>query len=374
MPQERDDSYGLPPGSATREIPAPSLPYGPAEPRTWHPSIGLIGCGGITIQHLRAYRAAGYRVAMLCDRHEERAREAQKTFYPEAQVCTDFRDVLRREDIQVVDLAAHPEQRAAMYAPAIEAGKHILSQKPFVTDIDFGLRIVEQAEKKGVCLAVNQNGRWAPHWSWMRQAIAAGLLGQVSSVRTAVNWNHNWVAGSRFDSVQSLILYDFGIHWFDITTCFLSPRRPLRVFASTAHSPAQKARPPLLGQALVEYEDAQAQLFFDANTLFGEQDVTLVSGTRGSAASAGPDLNAQSVTLATAEGRAKPALVGKWFPDGFHGTMGELLSAVEEKRQPLNNARDNLVSLELCFAAIQSAATHQPVVPGTVRKLRDSTP
>ncbi len=373
MPQDRDDSYGLPPGSSTREIAAPVLPYEPADPLSWRPKIGLIGCGGITIQHLRAYRAAGYRVAMLCDRREERAREVQKSFYPDAEVCTDFHEVLRREDIEVVDLAAHPEQRAAMYAPAIQAGKHILSQKPFVTDIDFGMRVVEQAEKKGVRLAVNQNGRWAPHWSWMRQAISAGLLGGVQSVRMAVNWNHNWVAGSVFDSLEALILYDFGIHWFDITTCFLAPRRPRRVFAATAHAPSQKAHPPLLAQALVEYEDGQAELFFDANTMFGEQDATFVTGSRGTVASTGADLNAQSVTLATGEGRARPALKGQWFPDGFHGTMGELLRAVEEKREPGNNARDNLASLELCFAAVESAARHEPVVPGTVRKLRGVT-
>ena len=374
MPQERDDSYGLPPGSSTRELPAPSLPYQPADPRSWKPRIGLIGCGGITIQHLRAYRAAGYRVAMLCDRNEDRAREAQKTFYPEAEVCTDFRDVLRRDDIEVVDLAAHPEQRAGMYEPAIQAGKHILSQKPFVTDLDFGLRIVDMADRKGVCLAVNQNGRWAPHWSWIRHAVSAGLLGRVTSVRTAVNWDHNWVAGSIFDSIPSLVLYDFGIHWFDITCTLLAGRKARRVFASTAHAPSQKARPPLLAQALVEYDDAQAALFFDANTRFGEQDTTFVSGTLGTARSGGPSLNAQEVTLATSEGHARPRLEGQWFPDGFHGTMGELLRAVEEKRQPSHHARGNLASLELCFAAISSAARGEPVVPGTVRRLGGLTP
>ena len=127
----------------------------------------------------------------------------------------------------------------------------------------------------------------------------------------------------------------------------------------------------MLSQALVEYENGQAELFFDANTLFGEQDCTFVAGTRGTANSSGPDLNAQSVSLATAEGRARPVLKGQWFPDGFHGTMGELLCAVEEKREPLNGARNNLKSLELCFAAIASAALHEPVVPGSVRKLED---
>jgi predicted dehydrogenase len=256
-----------------------------------------------------------------------------------------------------------------MYGPAIDAGKHILSQKPFVTDIDFGSRIVERAEKRGVRLAVNQNGRWAPHWSWIRQAIAAGLLGEVTSVRTAVNWDHNWVAGTAAGDDPWLTLFDFGIHWFDIVSCFMGSRVPVRVYASTARAPTQRARPPLLSQALVEYESGQAELFFDANTLFGEQDCTFVAGTRGTVSSSGPDLNAQSVSLATAEGRARPALKGTWFPGGFHGTMGELLCAVEEKREPLHSARNNLKSLELCFAAIASASAHAPVVPGTVRTL-----
>ena len=371
MPKELDDSYGLAPESSRKELPAPQLPYAPADPLAYHPRIGLIGCGGISIQHLRAYRAAGYDVAILCDRTEAKARDMRQKFYPEADVCDDFRDVLKRDDIEVVDLATHPDVRAAMYAPAIQAGKHILSQKPFVTDLDFGLRVVEAAETRGVRLAVNQNGRWAPHWSWIRAAITAGLLGGVESVRTAVNWDHNWVAGSIFETMHSLILYDFGIHWFDIVSCFMAGHRPLRVHASSARASSQRARPPLLSQAIVEYEDAQAGLFFDANTLFGEQDCTFISGSRGTVESTGPSLNSQEVTFSTAEGRARPSLGGAWFPDGFHGTMGELLRAVEEKREPSNSARDNIRGLELCFAAIASAASHEAVVPGSVRKLQD---
>ena len=135
MPQERDDAYGLPPGSSRNELPAPSLPYTPADPRTFRPKIGLIGCGGISIQHLHAYRDAGYDVAVLCDHTESKAEEVRRKFYPRAAVCTDYREVLKRDDIEVVDLAAHPADRASMYGPAIEAGKHILSQKPFVTDL-----------------------------------------------------------------------------------------------------------------------------------------------------------------------------------------------------------------------------------------------
>lgn len=369
MPLEADDSYGLPAGSSRTEVPAPQLAYEPRDPVSFRPRIGLIGCGGISVQHLRAYAAAGYDVAALCDRTEEKARRMRDKFYPSADVYDDWRKVIARGDIEVVDLAAHPEQRVDMIGAALDSGRHVLSQKPFVTDLDVGLRLVEKAEKKGVRLAVNQNGRWAPHWSWIRQAIAGNLLGEVTSVRVAVNWDHNWIAGSVFEDIRFLILYDFGIHWFDIAGRFLRGRKPLRVSASAGLAPGQKVRPPLLSQAIVEYDSGQASLFFDANTRFGEQDTTCVTGTLGTARSTGPDLNTQEVTLATAQGIARPALRGTWFPDGFHGTMGELLCAVEEKREPENGARENLESLALCFAALESAAKHAPVAPWAVRKM-----
>lgn len=369
-----DQTYGLGPSSSRRSVPAPDIPWAAADPKGYRPKIALVGCGGISEQHLRAYAAAGYSVAVLCDLSEEKARARRDAFFPGAEVCTDWRTLLRRDDIEVLDLAAHPEQRAEMLGPAIEAGKHILSQKPFVTDLDFGLRLVEKAESRGVRLAVNQNGRWAPHWSWIRQAAAAGLLGSVTSARLGVNWDHTWIRGSLFESLRHLILYDFGIHWFDILSCFLRGRKALRVHASVAAAPGQTVRPPLLAQAIVEYEGAQGSLFFDAFTRWGEQDTTIVAGTAGCAMSTGPDLNAQTVTFSSAAGVARPELSGRWFPDGFHGTMGELLRSIEERREPENSARDTLDGLALCFAAIASADSGEAYRPGSLRRLPGATP
>jgi predicted dehydrogenase len=244
-----------------------------------------------------------------------------------------------------------------------------LSQKPFVLDLDFGGRLVELADRQGLKLAVNQNGRWAPHFSYIRQAIQAGLLGQVTAAHFSVHWNHNYLKGSQFEKVKHLVLYDFGIHWFDIVTCFLGSSPARRVYASTARSPVQQMQPPLLAQALIEYDDAQASLVFDADTRFGPQDRTYVTGSRGTIISTGPDLKYQTVTLYTSEGWARPKLEGCWFPDGFHGTMGELLSAIEEDREPQNSGRNNLEGLALCFAAAASAERHQPVSPGSVRTI-----
>ncbi|MFH1920154.1 MAG: Gfo/Idh/MocA family oxidoreductase [Planctomycetota bacterium] len=361
-------NYSLQAPAADR-MPAPKLPYKPRDPKRYRPNIALIACGGITKHHLTAYRKAGYPVVALCDVAVKRARERRAEFFPEAKVYRDWRDVLRRDDIEVVDLAAHPLARAEMIRASLDAGKHVLSQKPFVMDLDFGRRMADLADKKGVKLAVNQNGRWAPHFSYMRHAIRAGLIGDVSAAHLSVHWDHSFLKGTPFEKIKHLILYDFAIHWFDMLTCFLGNRRPERVYASVARTDTQPIAPPLLAQALVEYEGAQASLVFDAHTQFGPQDRTYVTGTKGTLSSIGPDLKSQKVTLTTAEGRASPRLHGRWFSDGFHGTMGELLSAIEENREPENGARENLKSLALSFAAVASAERRRPVVPGTVRKM-----
>ena len=68
-------------------------------------------------------------------------------------------------------------------------------------------------------------------------------------------------------------------------------------------------------------------------------------------------------------GRARPELKGTWFKEGFRGTMGALLKAVEEGSEPLNSAASSLEALALDFAAIASARSGVPVKPGSVRSL-----
>ena len=363
MPKTKDQS--------TKQIPAPNLPYEPRDPKKYRPAIGLIACGGITHSHLTAYRAAGYNVVALCDLIKERAEKRRKEFFPKAFVTTDYREVLKRDDIEVVDIATHPPDRVRPIRDALLAGKHVLSQKPFVLDLEIGKRLVDLAHKQKVKLAVNQNGRWSPNWAYLRAAIGKGLIGSVIGAHLSVHWDHNWVKGTRFDQVRHVILYDFAIHWFDILTCFMGGRMARRVYASFEHSPAQKAKEALLGQALIEYDGAQATLAFDADTMFGHEDRTYIAGTKGTLRSSNymRPKGQQQVIMHTARGYAIPKLKGSWFPDGFHGTMGELLCAIEEKREPSNSAETNLKSLALCFAAVAAAETGRSQTPGKVKKL-----
>lgn len=361
------DTYALK-AAELPEISAPDVPYRPPMPKGAVPGIGVIGAGGITGNHLDAYRAAGWPVPVICNRSIAKAVKRAAEFYPEARVTDDWQSVIDDPAVGILDITPHPADRMPMVEAALKAGKHVLSQKPFVLDLDEGERLAQLADDNGVRLAVNQNGRWAPHKAWMREAVAAGHLGQVVSAHVAIHWDHGWIAGTPFEAIDDLILYDFGIHWFDFIASIIGDRAQ-SVYASAAKAYGQAAKVPLMGQAIITMEGGQASAVFDGAVPHGPRDTTFIGGTLGSVMSDGPDLTRQTVTLTRAGGYARPKLEGQWFNDGFRGTMGELLLAIEEGREPSNGARGNLRSLAIGFAAVESRRTGREIEVGSVRRI-----
>ena len=226
------DRYALVTQKAT-EVAAPRLPYRPRDPTAYRPGIGLIGAGGITSFHLDAYKKAGYRVLAISNPTLSKAAERRDAFFPNAAISTDYEAVLTCPGVEVVDIATHPAPRVALIEAAIDAGKHVLSQKPFVLDLDVGERLCDQAARRGVKLAVNQNGRWAPHLAYMREAVKAGQIGEVIGVHVAIHWDHTWTQGTAFEQMDDLIFYDFAIHWFDFIASLIG-RRATNVYAHVA--------------------------------------------------------------------------------------------------------------------------------------------
>ncbi|WP_298849087.1 Gfo/Idh/MocA family oxidoreductase [uncultured Ruegeria sp.] len=349
-------------------VAAPDIPYRPPAPKNYRPRIGMIGTGGISAAHLDAYRTAGWDVAALWNRTRAKAEAKAAEFYPRAQVLDGWQAMIDTPDIDVIDVTLHPEHRAPVIDAALKAGKHVLSQKPFVEDLLNGERLVDLARENNVKLAVNQNGRWSPHMAWMRGAVRAGLIGEVISAHVTMQWDHGWTAGTLFDDIEDLVFWDFGVHWFDFISSILGDRVE-SVFATTTSRAGQVNKVPLMAQALVRAKGAQASLVFDGGVPLGARDSTVICGTKGMLTSDGPDLGSQQVTLTTEEGVARPELKGLWFNDGFRGAMGELLVAIEEGSEPENSAAGNLASLALTFAAIAARRTGKEVAVGSVQRL-----
>ena len=194
----------------------------------------------------------------------------------------------------------------------------------------------------------------------MREAVSAGLIGEVTALHVAIQWDHTWIAGTPFATMPWVILEDFAVHWFDFLVSIIGDRTE-RIFATASRANGQSTEPPLLAHVQVTYPGGHASLSFDGNAKFGAMDTTVIVGTTGTLRSSGPDLGHQNVSLVTAEGIAEPVLAGEWFVEGFAGTMGALLSAIESGKAPINSARGNLVALGLSQAAIESAVGSGPV-------------
>ena len=142
------ESYALVAPEA-KPVAAPDLPYGPPLPRDRSFGIGLIGAGGISPAHLAAYRKYGLNVVAIADRHLDRAEARRDAFFPNARTTDRVDDVIGAHDVEVIDLTMHPPDREPLIRRALEAGQHVLSQKPFVRDLGTGRALVELAETRG---------------------------------------------------------------------------------------------------------------------------------------------------------------------------------------------------------------------------------
>src|SRR4051812_40774965 len=107
MSSEKDD-YGLSPEKLIKKIAPPKVEYLPRKPKNFNPKIGLIGTGGISDFHLKNYKAFGLDVAAIANRTLLKAEEKREQYYPGATVFDDYRKLLEREDIEVVDITPHP--------------------------------------------------------------------------------------------------------------------------------------------------------------------------------------------------------------------------------------------------------------------------
>jgi len=335
----------------------------PRLPQQRDMGIGIIGAGGIiTYGHMPGYRKAGLNVVGIASRTEESvARQAAQWAIP--WHGTDWRRLLDLPAVQIVDVTyPFDEERLIIVREAAARGKHILMQKPMAHSMETAREMVEIAERYGVLLAVNQNARWAPQYRAARQAIEDGLLGDVyllihemQSTQDAQDWFINRWHGE----AERFQILEYSVHHLDLMR-FWTGLEPARVQASIARKPQQRARGEMIAAIQLAFPNQALGLVMDDNAAYPPAEGFSrfkIEGTRGliEGATVG-DVGFRIRAEALGEGVHTIPLDGQWFPDGFVGTMGELMCAIEEGREPSISGRDNLKTLELIFAAYRSAA------------------
>lgn len=200
--------------------------------------IGIIGCGAQGEIHLKAIRELSpgkATVNALCDLNEERLKKAKES-WPEAYICTDYREIFTSGDLNLVIVATMPNTHVEIAVFALEAGSHVLCEKPFALDLGEVERILEVADRVGKQIQVGLNMRYMPSPIYLRQLVASGEVGRPVSCKVwGIHPNPPWWGPHYRKKVSGGgVLASTLIHSLDLSIWVAGSPRPLTVAATMA--------------------------------------------------------------------------------------------------------------------------------------------
>ena len=148
-------------------------------------NIGIIGCGKIAqVRHLPEYEQnPGARIAGLYDLNQERAQALAAQYG--AKAYESYEALLADPAIDAVSVCSSNVSHAEIAVAALEAGKHVLCEKPMATTLEDCERMVAAAKKSGKYLMIDQNQRLAGAHRKARELIRGGAIGKPLTFRTA---------------------------------------------------------------------------------------------------------------------------------------------------------------------------------------------
>ncbi|WP_165821061.1 Gfo/Idh/MocA family protein [Nocardioides gansuensis] len=344
----------------------PTAPHGDLDPRPRFPDerggVAILGCGSIAQSaHLPAYEQYGVGVVGVWARSPATVARLPSRFPGIGRVYRSPEELLADPQVRIVDIATPTRGRLAWIEAAVDAGKHVLAQKPLTDDpaeVEALVRLGERAEAAGVRVAVNQNGRWAPPWRLTTQLLRAGAVGEVVGVTHLHDKPLPPLAGTSFDDLGHMLVTDYLNHWIDVTRGWLTPARVHTVQAVDTRVPGQPAsarNPWSATVTLIADSGATAVLRITGDVVTARPSCPFwVHGTRGTVRGS-VLLGSDRLSLDDGSGTEEFALPGQWFVDGFAGAMAELMTALDEDREPEHAVSDVLGTVRVMLAARDSA-------------------
>lgn len=334
--------------------------------------FGLIGFGAWGRHHARAIdEAAGATLVAIAARSESARAEAQAA-HPAATVVADYRDLLARADIDVVDVVLPTDWHHRVGVDVIAAGKHLLLEKPMALTLADCDDLAARARAAGRICCVGHEFRLSSLWGRVKAMIDAGAIGEPRYALIEL-WRNPYRPGSggwRYDKarVGSWILEE-PIHFFDLARWYFSATgEPERVYARA--NAADASRPDLQDNfsAIVDFPGGGYAVIAQTLSGFEHHQVAKITGTAG----------ALWATWSGALDRTFHPTFGLKHFDGttvrdvpiekMTGEVYELVDEIERVVQavrgeaPLHaTAGDGRWSVAMCLAAEQSLERGGPV-------------
>ncbi len=324
----------------------------------------LVGCGGMAGVWLDAVKLVGQvELCGFVDLSEKAAKKRASDAGADSAVTgTDLAEVLEKVGPDVVFDCTIPEAHHGVTLAALDHGCHVLGEKPLADSMAAAREMVAAAERAGKIYAVIQNRRYVPEIRRLRSFLETGGLGELTTV------NSDFYLGAHFggfrEKMPHVLLLDMAIHTFDAAR-YISGADPVAVYCREWNPRGSWYDQDASAIALFEMSDGITYTYRGSwcaeglNTSW-ECDWRII-GTKGSAKWDG-GARFEAETVSDSSSLMWDASPVDWPPhdpgsksDGHVGLLREFVDCVRTGRVPETAASENIKSLAMVFAAIESS-------------------
>lgn len=201
---------------STRRLLTLALRHATALPAVPPVRVGLLGYGAIGHEHSRAVQAVtGLELAAVCDTDADRV-AAATAYAPSARGHTSPDALVADPDVDLVVVSTPPVSHAPWALRLLEAGKHVVVEKPFAITTAEADDVLVMAQTQGLLACVYQNRRFDPDYLALRKVVREGRIGTPFQVEAFVGgYGHPCNLWHSDDAVSGGAYYDWGGHVLD---------------------------------------------------------------------------------------------------------------------------------------------------------------
>ncbi|MEA4892152.1 MAG: Gfo/Idh/MocA family oxidoreductase [Peptococcaceae bacterium] len=336
----------------------------------------LVGCGRIAINHLTAALNNQFEIAGLCDLRSENIKELMKKAGVKVSVpvYTDYRRLIEEARPELVAIATESGKHAAIALDCIDAGCHVIIEKPIALSLEEADEIIRRAKKKGVKVCTCHQNRFNQSIQHMRQALEEGRLGKLSHGSIHVRWNRNkdyydqanWRGTWAQDGG---VLMNQSIHGIDLLRWMMGDEIE-EIFAYTANQFHPYLECEDVGLAVVRFKSGALGTIEGTSNVYPRnlEETLYLFGEKGTMKAGGKSANTIEVWEFADERpedkQLKSGLVEQTvnvYGNGHTRLYKDMQEAILQDRSPYVDGAAGRRALEVVLAIYKSAKEGKPV-------------
>jgi myo-inositol 2-dehydrogenase/D-chiro-inositol 1-dehydrogenase len=341
-------------------------------PSTLPVRFGLIGYGAWGSHHARAIAGCARAQLVAVAARSEETQGLARAAHPDAQVFADYRELLAREDIEVVDVVLPSDLHHEVGLAVLAAGKHLLLEKPMALTEAQCDDLIRAAAERRLLVAIGHELRLSSLWGRVKELIEAGAIGEPQYALIEL-WRNPYRLGAggwRYDiaRVGNWILEE-PIHFFDLARWYFSGAgEPRSVFA---RAKARRAEHPELQDnfsAILDFEGGAYAVISQTLGGFEHHQVAKLTGSRGALWASWSGAMDRTLHPTFSLKHSDGTAVHEVPIDAPSGEVFELRDEIEAMAAAVRDGaplpatgHDGRWSVAMCLRAAESVASGQPV-------------